>query len=46
MLVILVLGAWLIPKTPPGTPERIAAWVVTWLVVFAMVAWMRRRVRS
>jgi hypothetical protein len=43
MLLILVLGAWLIPKTTPGTPERIAAWVVTWLVAFGVVAWLRQR---
>jgi hypothetical protein len=46
MLVILALGAWLIPKTTPGTPARIAAWVATWLVVFAAVTWVKRRIRS
>ena len=43
MLVIGALGAWLIPKTPPGSAARIAAWVVTWLVVFATVTWLKGR---
>jgi hypothetical protein len=46
LLLILALGAWLIPKTTPGSPARIGAWVVTWIVVFAAVAWAQRRVRS
>jgi hypothetical protein len=45
MLVIVALGAWLIPKTPPGSIERIAAWVATWIIVFAVVAWVKRRRR-
>ncbi len=43
MLVIVALGGWLIPKTPPGSVERIAAWVVTWIVIFAGVRWTQRR---
>ncbi len=43
MLVIVALGAWLIPKTTPGSYGRLAAWVVTWLVVFAGVRWATRR---
>jgi hypothetical protein len=46
MIVILVLGAWLIPMTTPGSPARIAAWVVTWIVVLGAVAWAQRRARS
>ena len=45
VLVIFVLGAWLIPQTTPGSPARIAAWVVTWLVVLAAAAWVQRRGR-
>jgi hypothetical protein len=46
LLVVFVLGAWLIPKTAPGSPARIAAWVVTWIVLLAAAAWARRRGRS
>ena len=42
VVVIMALGAWLIPKTTPGTPPRIAAWVVTWLLLFAAFALSRR----
>ena len=45
MIVIVGLGAWLIPKTTPGSPQRIAAWVVTWLVIFGAVTWLQRRRR-
>jgi polyferredoxin len=43
MLLIVALGAWLIPKTTPGSLPRIGAWAVTWLVVFAVAAWLRGR---
>ena len=43
LVLIAAAGAWLIPKTTPGSFERIAAWVVTWLVVFAGVRWAQRR---
>src|SRR5947208_335469 len=39
---IIVLGAWLIPMTRPGTPERIAAWVVAWIVILSAMTWIRR----
>jgi hypothetical protein len=43
MVAIIGAGALLIPRTPPGSSERIAAWVATWLVVFAAVSWSKRR---
>ena len=46
LVAIIGLGVWLIPKTPPGSSERIAAWVATWLVVFAVVVWAKRRRRG
>ena len=45
MVAIMALAVWLIPKTTPGTPPRIAAWVVTWLAVFTSVSWFRGRRR-
>jgi hypothetical protein len=42
VLVIVALAVWLIPKTTPGSPERIGAWVLTWIVAFGVVTWIRR----
>jgi zinc ribbon protein len=42
LILIILAGAWLIPKTPPGSVERIGAWVVAWLVILADIAWLRR----
>jgi hypothetical protein len=46
LIVVLILGAWLIPMTPPSSPARIAAWVVTSIVVLGAVAWAQRRASS
>jgi MYXO-CTERM domain-containing protein len=43
LIVVLALGAWLIPMTTPGSPQRIAAWAVAWIAVFGAVAWAQRR---
>jgi hypothetical protein len=43
MVLVIAAGAWLIPMTRPGSLERIAAWVVAWIVVLAVVARFRRR---
>ena len=43
MVAIILLGVWLIPKTTPGTPARIGAWVATWLVAFVAVTRFRSR---
>lgn len=45
MAAIFAGGVWLIPKTVPGSPERILVWVATWLVIFGAVAWVRQRRR-
>ena len=42
LILIIAAGAWLIPMTRPGSVERIGAWVVTWIVILADVAWLRR----
>jgi hypothetical protein len=45
IVAIILLAVWLIPQTEPGSTERIAAWVATWLVAFGVVAWVKRRRR-
>jgi len=43
ILLIIGLGAWLIPRTPAGTPERWGVWIALAVVLLVGAVWLRRR---
>ena len=46
ILLIIGLGAWLIPQTPPGSPERWGEWIAEAVLLLVAALWLRRRRRG